>query len=332
MSLAGDRLNNSRDNREAGRTGSVDVSVIIVSWNVRKLLRACIQSVVSTRGNLTVQIVVVDNASHDGSAEMVCNEFPEVALVASNANLGFSRANNIGLKRADGRYVFFLNPDTVLHEEALIRLIAFLDDHADFDLVGPRLLSPDGDVQWVCARRLPSPSLILFQALYLHRLPIIGGALLNRMIAYYDLSENQEVEAISGAAMVGRRAVVDEIGGFDEAFLYTGEDVDLCLRLRERGSKIFYLADAAVLHFGAQSSVQASARSEAMGVFSTGTYLRRSHGRFHAVLYRTVVQLVQMPILVVVGLMKALLRRGSSADVHRRLAFAKAVWRWRVSE
>jgi GT2 family glycosyltransferase len=313
-------------------TNSIDISVVIVSWNVRELLKACIDSIISTQRELSVQIIVVDNASDDRSAELVRNKFTGITLIETNANIGFGPANNIGLQLAKGRYVFFLNPDTVLHEEALIRLVEFLDRHADFDLVGPQLHSPDGSVQWVCARRLPSFSLMLFDALYLHRLPLIGQKLRNRLTVHYDLNESQEVDAISGAAMLGRRSVINDVQGFDEVFLHTGEDVDLCLRLRERGSKIFYLADASVLHFGGQSSSQAWARSGTMGVLSTERYLARSRGRLHALMYRLIVQLVQMPILVIVGLMKALLRRSEPHEIRRRLAFAMAVWRWRLDE
>jgi GT2 family glycosyltransferase len=321
-----------REDAEAGGIGRIDVSVVIVSWNVRELLRGCIKSVVTAQDGLSVQIIVIDNASDDESADVVRDEFPEVHLVHSQTNLGFSQANNVGLGLAEGRYVLFLNPDTVLHEAALILMVAFLESHSDFDVVGPRLISPDGSTQWVCARRLPSPALVLFQALYFHRLPLIGNWLLNRLIAHYDLSQNQEVEAISGAAMLARRTVVHDLRGFDELFLYTAEDMDLCLRLRQHGSRIFYLADATIVHFGGESSSQAWVRSGTMGVLSTQRYLARSHGRFPALLYRLVVQVVQMPVMVVVGLMKALLRRSGPGDLRRRLAFAKSIWRWRVSE
>ena len=153
----------------------VDISVVIVSWNVCELLLACIRSVISTQADLRVQIIVVDNASRDQSVEAVRREFPDVELIASDTNLGFSRGNNLGLGRAKGRYVFFLNPDTVLAEGALRRLVDFLEANRDFDVAGPRLVSPDGTSQWVGARHAPSPALLSLQALYLHRLPLIGG-------------------------------------------------------------------------------------------------------------------------------------------------------------
>jgi GT2 family glycosyltransferase len=321
-----------QNDAESVRAGGVDVSVVIVSWNVRELLRACIKSLNSNRGDLSIEIIVIDNASDDRSVEAVETDFPDVQLIASRTNLGFSRANNVGLRLAKGRYVFFLNPDTVLHEDALSKMVDFLEGHQEFDLVGPKLVFPDGSPQWVAARRPPSPALMSFHAMYLHRLPLMGPRLLNQMISHYDLNESQEVEAISGAAMLGRRSRLEKVGGFDESFLYTGEDVDLCLRLRELGSRIFYLADATVVHIGGQSSSQAWGRSGAMVVLSTERYLARSHGRFQAVTYRLVVQLVQIPIMLLVGFAAALLGRSGPGNLRQRLAFAKAVWRWRVDE
>jgi GT2 family glycosyltransferase len=277
-------------------------------------------------------VIVVDNASADGTAEALARDFPDVELVASATNLGFGRANNVGLGKAAGRHVLFLNPDTVVGADALSKMVAFLDSHDEFDLVGPRLVSPDGSPQWVAARRPPSPALMLFGALYLHRVPLVGRGLRGRMVEHYDLTASQEVEAISGAAMLGRRHVLQDVSGFDETFLYTGEDIDLCLRLTERGSRIYYLADAVIVHFGGQSSSQAWARSGTLGVLSTERYLARFHGRAHALTYRLIVQVVQMPLMVLVGFAKALLGRGDRDELRQRLRFANAIWRWREGE
>lgn len=309
----------------------MDVSVIVVSWNVRELLRGCLESIRSTCPDLSLQIIVVDNASADGSAEMVRGEFPDVDLVAGDSNLGFAVANNLGLARARGRHVFFLNPDTVLRDRALTQLAAFLDRAPGFDMVGPRLVFPDGTVQRVCARRLPTVGMTLFEALYLHRVPLFGSRLNDRLISPYDLNDSREVEAISGASMLARRPVVDDLGGFDESFMHTGEDMDLCLRFQQQGSRIFYLADAEVIHFGGQSSSLASVRAGTMSILSMGYYFRRSRGRLHAWTYQLIVQVIKMPMLLLVGTMKALVRRDRD-QLRERVRFAKAVWRWRVSD
>jgi GT2 family glycosyltransferase len=321
----------ARVNRDAEATDGVDVSIIIVSWNVREFLRGCIESIKATRNDASVQILVIDNASSDGSAEMIRSEFPEVALIASDSNLGFGPANNVCLGHARGRYVFFLNPDTVLRESALTQMIEFLDCNSGFAVVGPRLIDPDGTVQRECARTLPTVTLMLFGALYLHRLPYVGRRLNDRLVSPYDLGKSQEVEAISGAAMLARKELIEKLHGFDETFLYTAEDMDLCLRLRRSGGRIFYLADADVVHFGRQSSALASIRAGTMSVISMREYFRRSQGRIHAALYQLIVQAIQMPLLVIVGAGKSIVRLNLD-PLRQRLRFARAVWAWRVDE
>jgi GT2 family glycosyltransferase len=308
----------------------VDLSVVIVSWNVRDLLRGCIESILSTSHDLAVEVIVVDNASSDGSAEMVRDHFPQVDLVAGTQNVGFGAANNIGLARAAGRYVLFLNPDTVVKENALSRMIEFLDESREFDMVGPRLSDADGTPQPVC--RLPHVPLMLFHSLYLHRLPIVRRLMDPGSRLSKAATNAGEVEAILGAAMLARRGSLESVGGFDEQFLHTCEDIDLCRRLRDGGSRIFYLPDAEVLHFSGQSSSQASVRAGTMAVLSMGEYFERFHGSTQATLYRLIVQIIHMPLLVLVGLVKSTLGRDGGRELRWRLKYATAIWRWRVGE
>jgi N-acetylglucosaminyl-diphospho-decaprenol L-rhamnosyltransferase len=315
--------------RDECNQAEVDVSVVVVSWNVRKLLRRCLASVVLAANGRSLQIVVVDNASTDGSADLIREEFPEATLIANTTNLGFAKANNLGLAASRGRYVFFLNPDTVVLDNALEQLVDLLERDGEVGMVGPRLLEPDGTVQHTCARTLPTLTLTLFHSLYLHRVPLVGPVLEKRLIAPYDLGQTQVVDAISGAAMLAPRLLLEQLAGFDEVFLHTAEDVDLCLRLRQCGLKIVYLAEADVLHLGGRSRGQAPVRAQAMGVISTFEYFKRSRGRLHAVVYRLVVQLIEMPLLLLVGFVKAILRRDSSV-IRDRYRLATAVWSWRA--
>jgi GT2 family glycosyltransferase len=307
----------------------IDVSVVIVSWNVRELLRGCIESVLSGHGP-SVEVIVIDNASKDGSAEMVKGRFPEVDLVASESNLGFSRANNVGLERASGRYVFFLNPDTLLRNGTLAQMVRVLEEDRGVDMVGPRLVFPDGTTQPQC--RLPTIGQTLFHALYFHRIPFLNQLVDRQTGDAAGPSGGLEVEAVSGAAMLARREVLNELRGFDDSFLYTCEDIDLCLRLRARGSRILYLADAEVVHFVGQSSAQASVRAGTMSLLSTGQYFERSGGSFQAWAFRLIVQILHMPLVITVGVIKTVLGRGRPDELRERLRFAVAVWRWRVSD
>jgi N-acetylglucosaminyl-diphospho-decaprenol L-rhamnosyltransferase len=305
--------------------GSADVSVVIVSWNVRDLLRACIESLEGAEG-ISVEVIVVDNASRDASAEMVQRDLPYVHLVANSENIGFSRANNVGLTHATARYVLFLNPDTVVRPGSLRQMVEFLDQNDEFDMLGPQLVSGDGTPQ--PPSRLPSVARALCYALYLHRVPGIKNLLEEPLDADGD-EEGQEVDAISGAAMFARRHAIEEIGGFDASFLYTCEDIDLCLRMRARGSRIFYLRRAEVIHFGGQSSDQAWVRSGTASVLSTAQYFERFHGRLYAFGFRLIIQLVHMPLMIAVGFVRMLVRRGTWAELRERMKFAQAIWRWR---
>jgi GT2 family glycosyltransferase len=308
---------------------SFEVSAIVVSWNVRELLRRCLATVVAAADGRSLELVVVDNASTDGSVELVREEFPDATLIASGFNLGFAKANNVGLARARGRYVFFLNPDTVVLDRALAKMLELLGHDTGVGIVGPRLVDPDGTIQQACARTMPTLTLTLFHALYLHRLPTVGRIIEKRLISPYDLERTQEVDAISGAAMVARRSVIERLGGFDEVFLHTSEDVDLCLRARELGLRIVYVADAHVLHLGGRSRQQAPVRAEAMGVISTFEYFKRSRGSAYARAYRLSVQLIQMPLLLAVGVGKAVRQRDSRV-LRDRYRLATAIWSWRA--
>jgi GT2 family glycosyltransferase len=316
---------------DAQPTTDVDVSVVIVSWNVRDLLRACIASVSSEQPDLSIQILVVDNDSRDGSAQMVREEFPAVELVTSDVNLGFSRANNLALARAMGRYVFFLNPDTIVRRGTLRHMVAFLDKHGDIDIVGPKILSGDGTVQPIA--RPPSPSILpmLLQALYLHRLAAVGRRRTPRTTTD-DSTTSHEVHAVSGAAIFGRRDVISDVGGFDEGFLYTCEDADLCLRVRARGRRIHYLPRAEIVHLSGRSSEQASVRAITASFLSMQRYLERWHGRFPAWSYRVIIQGLQMPLMIAVGVAKILLHKERLEDLQARLELARVVWAWRVGD
>ena len=147
----------------------------------------------------------------------------------------------------------------------------------------------------------------------------------------YDLDDGQEVGAISGAAMFARRSVIEEIGGFDEVFLHTAEDVDLCLRLKQRGGRIFYLPQARIVHFGSQSAALAPTRAATMGFISMHEYFRRSGGRPSALAYRLIVQVIHMPLMLLVGFAKALLSQDFN-ELRERSKLARAVWRWQVPD
>ena len=228
------------------------ISVCIVNWNCRELLRACLRSLDPFRQKLQPEIIVVDNGSTDGAPEMVRAEFPEVVLLRNARNESFSRANNQAARRAHGRYLFFLNNDTEVPPGALRRLLAFARAHPEAGLIGPRLRDARGRTQLSCRGRPTVPAL-------LHRTTLFQWTGLFRR-AYrryrgrdHDLSRTGPVEVLMGAAVLLRRRTFFDCGGWDESFTFGGEDVDLCRRV-SRQYAVLYHPEVAIKHHGRVSS------------------------------------------------------------------------------
>ncbi len=254
-----------------------DLTIVVVSWNVRELLRACLAAIGRGRGELALQVVVVDNASADGSAEMVAADFPWVELVASAQNAGFPAGNNLGLARARGRHVLLLNPDTEVVGDALSTLVAYLDAHPDVGVVGPQLLNADGTVQ-SSRRRFPTPATAFFTASWLQ--PFAPRRVLDH---YYVRDrpddETSDVDWVVGAAMMVRQSVVQQVGPLDAAYFMYSEELDWCRRIRDAGWRVVYLPAARVVHHVGKSSEQAVAARHINFERAKLRYFRKYHGR-----------------------------------------------------
>jgi N-acetylglucosaminyl-diphospho-decaprenol L-rhamnosyltransferase len=281
----------------------VDLSVVIVSWNVRDLLQRCLESIRgsevqqggqrATSANLAVQksrlqveTIVVDNGSNDGSVEMVGEHFPDVHLIANEDNRGFSAANNQGIVVAKGRYVLLLNPDTEVVSDALAMLVTFADAHPDVAIVGPQLLNPDGTVQ-SSRRRLPTLLTAVFESTWLE--PWAPRHLLE----HYRVSDRpddmvQDVDWITGAAMLARREAIEEVGLLDEGFFMYSEELDWCRRFREAGWRVVYLPAAQIIHHVGKSSEQVTAARHIHFQTSKVRYFRKHQGPLAAGILRWV--------------------------------------------
>jgi len=224
-----------------------DLSVCIVNWNTRTDLEQALTSVLDTEPSLALEVVVLDNASRDGSAEMVRSRFPGVALLRSSENLGFARGYNRAAGEAAGRHLLMLNPDTVVYAGALDKMVAFLDSHPKAGAVGPRLLNRDGTLQFSC-RRFPRPMAAIFRNTVLGRLAPGNRFTRGYLMADWDHNAVREVDWVSGAAICIRRDTWHEVGGFDEGFFMYAEDMDWCLRAYQAGWRIYYLPEAVIVH------------------------------------------------------------------------------------
>ena len=224
-----------------------ELSIIIVSYNVRQLLIRCIESVIKNIGSdLSFEIIVVDNSSIDGSVEAVTHKFTEIKIKQNNYNAGFPAANNQGFAMATGDYFLMLNPDTEITDNSIQKLLAFYKTIYNAGIVGPKLLNPDGSRQNV-VWRFPKVRYIIAEILYLNFL------IPRKYYKDKDFATTFEVESMSGAALLFSKDVLQKLGGLNEKLFWI-EDVDLCFRAKKLGLHNFYYHDAAIIHHIGQSA------------------------------------------------------------------------------
>jgi len=247
------------------------LSVIIVTWNGRELLRNCLRTVV--RGltpdpwSLTPELIVVDNASTDGSAEMVRREFPDAQVIVNAENVGFARANNQGIRVSRGRYVLLLNNDTLVPSGALEALVAFMEAHGDAGAVCPRLRRPDGTPQPFAFGGDPTLGYLLRRG--------INRLIFRRSLHDWATDAIQLVNWVSGACLLARREAIDRAGLLDEAIFMYFEDNDWCLRIRQAGWRVYYNPQVAITHIGGQSLARNPAARRAY--YESLRYFYRKH-------------------------------------------------------
>lgn len=255
------------------------LSIVIVSWNVRKDLEGCLLSIQTNPPSQSFETIVVDNASVDGSAAMVEENFSGARLIANDKNRGFAAANNQGIDVSKGQYILLLNPDTVVHSGALDTLVEFMDQNADVGACGPKLLNGDGSIQR-SVRHFPSFRGALYRHTIFRSLYVFRTAYRQWMMKDFDSSEKTEVDQIMGAALFVRKTILEEIGNLDENYFMYYEEVDLCYRIRMRGWKIIFLPDAMITHYGGHSSKQVPVEKRMMMLSSLLFFFRKHRGRF----------------------------------------------------
>lgn len=285
-----------------------DLSIIIVSWNVRELLDACLQSIERASQPLgagephlrlfgppdqtsMLEVIVVDNASSDGTVEQVAARFPWVRLIPCQENLGFTAGNNQGYAGSGGRFIYFLNPDTEVDEAGLWRLYSLLRASEDVAVAGPQLRYGDGELQ-PSARRFPTRLTGFFESTWLGR-AWPGNPWARRMhMADWQVDFVHDVDWLVGAAMMCRRVALEEVripgmvGPFDEGYFMYSEEVDLCRRLKRAGWRILYVPDAHVIHHEGRSSEQVAAARHIYFNTSKVRYYGKVYGRRWANLLR----------------------------------------------
>lgn len=231
------------------------LSIIIVSWNVRELLRKCLTSIFY-QTKIPFEVIVVDNASRDGSAEMVAKNFPQVRLIRNMKNVGFGKANNQGVKLARGEYVIFLNDDTEIKNGALDTMVTWLDRHSAVGVIGARLLNPDGTLQRGTARCFPTFKVLATMLLGWHSFLLHKKWLRQHYLLDETFTHDTAVDQVMGASLMTRKSLLDKLGGFDEEFWIWFEEIDLCQRYHEAGYQVYVVSQAAIIHHQGKSFVQ----------------------------------------------------------------------------
>ncbi len=299
----------------------VTLSIIIVNWNTRDLLAACLESVaaeIARMGEGEAETFVVDNASTDGSPEMVQEDFPWVRLIRNTENVGFARANNQAIRLAQGRYLLLLNSDTCLHAGSLQTLVDFMDAHPAAGAAGPRLLNGDGTLQVSC-HPLLTPEREFWRLSFLERL----YARATYPLEAWDATTPHRVEVIKGACLLGRRMVLDQTGLLDESYFMYTEEMDLCYRMAQAGWELWHVPAATVTHYGEASSRQVAADMYVQLYRSKVQFHRKFGGASRARRFKALMALAYLPRACAAS-GAALLSPGwrSRARIYRRLLAA----------
>lgn len=296
----------------------IDLSISIVSYNTKDLLKQCIESIYKETKDISFKIFVVDNASDDGTVEMVRSSFPSAKLIANKDNRGFAAANNQAIKESKGRYIVLLNPDTVILDSALDKLVSFMDGHPEAAVVGPQILNPDKTFQFsyddgISLKRyfralilnnfsslLYSPIPPFFKDFYRkHR---------SRSINYQGIKPTlkiREVGRVRGCCFLVRRDTIDQVGLIDEQFFLYAEEVDWAYRIRKTGWKVYFFPFAYIIHYWGQSTIQVKDFSLITHHKSNYKYFRKHYGNYAVFLLRCM--LLASAIFHTASLLKGLL-------------------------
>lgn len=297
-----------------------DVSVIIVNHNTKRLLHDCLRSLAAEAGYISIQTIVVDNGSADGSPEMVKAEFPETVLIRNSGNEGFAKPNNQGLHVATGRYCLLLNSDTVVKTKGIAGMVRFMDSHDDVGACGPRLVNPDGSLQ---------RSVRSFPSLWRHfcdmsglenlfpRSPVFGN-----FETRFSYDRTVEVDQPMGAALMVRSEILDSVGYLDEQFVIYYNEVDWCSRIRSAGWKIYFVHTAEIIHYGGKTTEMTNQEFRQFDEMNRNclSYYEKHFGLFGLLCYRFLL-IVGFTARVLLWQIMALIQ--DSPKVRSRLYFAK---------
>jgi GT2 family glycosyltransferase len=296
----------------------MDVSIIIVNWNTKKLLKDCLVSIYEQTSSIDFEVIVVDNFSSDGSAEMVKAEFPKTILIENKENRGFAAANNQAIEIARGKYVLLLNSDTVVLDKAIEKTLSFADANPGTAAFGCRVLNPDGTVQTTCFM-FPSILNMILSSTYLYKL-FPGSKFFGReQMTWWDRNDVREVDVVTGCFILVRRETIEQTGTLDELFFMYGEETDWCYRMKKNGWKIMFTPAGQIIHYGGQSASKTPVAMTIQLRLSILKFIKKHYGLpsiFLARLLTALFFIVRLPAWFVVLLFRPSHRNEASTKLQ----------------
>lgn len=295
-----------------------DLAIVIVSWNTKDITRACLESVYGQTRGIAYEVIVVDNASEDGSVEMIRAQFPQVTLIANDANVGFAAANNIGFRHCRARFILLLNSDTIVLDEALQNTVAYAERHPEAGVVSCRILNSDGSIQPNCSM-YPSLLNALLFVLGLYRVFPQSRFFGRADMTWWDYGGERDVEVIKGCFMLVRADALSMVGDMDERFFMYSEEVDWCYRFARAGWKLRYFPGADTIHLGGASAARLGGKRALIKDRSSIRYMRK-HWSKPALLAGYLMMLLfyvsRLPAVIVLSLLTRSEKYSKIVDNH----------------
>lgn len=312
----------------------VYISFIIVNWNTKDILSKCLKSIYDNKPSYSMEIILVDNASTDGSADLVRATFPEVIIIQNDSNLGFAKANNIGIRKSKGRYVCLINSDVLILENCMNLMIEFIDKNPTVGILSPKLLQPDFSLNSNC-RKFPTLWNNLTAALGLHILFSKSSFFSTVEMSYFNHDEIRDIEVIAGSFWLVRRKAIDQVGLLDEDFFIYAEDMDWCRRFWSAGWRVVFFPQANAIHYHGSSSSKMPIKLQIQQYRAGLHYWKKYHGRLEIFFIRVIWlftvtrRLIAATVLYLIRRYKRVLldkkcSKGTNDDIKRH--FKSALW------